>query len=223
MLHGSHILKSFDKDLTKMNNYLISISQLVIEELYITLSYFNNNKQENIISEIFKIEEKINEISQKSLDLTIEIFTLRSPVAWDLRYVFAASQMTRSLERNGDNIKKAMKDIYGLTSKDADLDKQVIIMLEKNITMHNIALNAFIKQDISLANITEIRDDEIDKAFSSLCNLLLQKIQREPEKLNSFYNYLFLGRRLERIGDNISSIRTFIAFIETGTFTEEKL
>lgn len=223
MLHGTHILKSFDKDLTKMNNYLITISQLVIDELYIILSYFNNNKQEDLINEISAKEEKINEINQKALDLALEIFTLRSPVAWDLRYVFAASQMTRSLERNGDNIKKAMKDIYGLSSKDKDLDKQVIIMLEKNITMHNIALNAFIKQDISLANITEIKDDEIDEAFSSLCNLLLQKIQKEPEKLNSFYNYLFLGRRLERIGDNVSSIRTFIAFIETGKFIEEKL
>lgn len=221
MLHGNHILKSFDEDLQKVNNYLIVMSQLLIDELYIVLNYFNNNKQEKLTNEVLTIENKINEINQKALDLTLEIFTLRSPVASDLRYVFAASQMARSLEKNGDNVKKAMKDISGLSSKDVDLDKQVIIMLEKNITMHNIALNAFIKLDPALANTAEINDDEIDEAFSSLCNLLLQKIQKEPEKLISFYNYLFLGRRLENIGDHVYNIRTLITFIETGDFTEE--
>lgn len=221
MLHGNHILKSFDEDLKKVNNYLIVMSQLLIDELKIVLNYFNNNKQEKLINEVLSIENKINDINQKALDLTLEIFTLRSPVASDLRYVFAASQVARSLEKNADNLKKSMKDISGLSSRDTNLDKFVIIMLEKNITMHNIALNAFIKLDPGLANIAEINDDEIDEAFSSLCNLLLQKIQTDPQKLISFYNYLFLGRRLENIGDHVYNIRTLITFIETGCFTEE--
>ncbi|MGV3278980.1 phosphate uptake regulator PhoU [Rickettsiales bacterium LUAb2] len=216
MLHGTHIIKSFDNDLDKINTNLVSMTKLLIEELELTLEFFKNNKLEKINTELLKKEDEINNLNQEILDASLKIFTLRSPVAWDLRYVFAASHMARSLEKNGDHLKKSIRDIDGLIHKDIDLDQKIITMLLENIEMHKLILEAFLQQNLSLAKCAEIKDDLIDQTFSDICNLLLQKIQKEPEKLSSFYSYLFLSKRLEHIGDNTSNISNFIEFIETG-------
>lgn len=219
MIHGQHILTSFDKDLRHLNSNLIKMTELLIEELHIALSLLKNRKQPDLAESISIKEHTINLLNQETLDLCLAIFTLRSPVASDLRYVFASSNMSKILEQNGDSLKYAIKkDIPALINQDPELDEEIIVMLEHLINMHNKALNALIKKDTSLAELTTLNDTKVQQSFSNLCNLLLQKIQVEPGRLSSYYNYIFLGKGLESMAARIDNIRRFITFVETGRF-----
>lgn len=219
MILGQHILTSFDKDLKKLNSNVIKMTELVINALHMTLSLLKDNKQEELFTKIAEQEVQINQLNQDTLDLCLAIFTLRSPVASDLRYVFATSNMCKILEQNGDSIKNVIiKDLPGILSQNSDLDSLIVQMLEQLINIHNKALNALIKKDPEIAELASFNDSKIRESFSNLCNLLLQKIQKEPGKLSSFYNYIFLGKSLETMAGRVDNIRKLINFIKNGKF-----
>ena len=183
------------------------------------LDYINSPEQSNLVEDINRNEQTLNELNQSTLDLCLSIFTLRSPVASDLRYVFAATHVAKILEHNGDSIQHSVKrDIPNLGRGDDKLRSYITSMIERNINTHNIALNAFIKKDTLLANSAKMYCYDVDESFSKLCGLLLQKIQSHPEQIVTLYNYILLGKRLEEIASRSSSIGRFICFIATGKF-----
>lgn len=218
MLHGTHIIKSFDEDLDHINNDLINMLKSLLEEFDLTLEYLHDNKSSVIPKKIMEIEENLNKLNQDVLDSSLKILSLRSPVAWDLRYVFTSTHIAKRLEKSGDNIKKAIKDISNLNDKNEDINEKVVTMIKSNTVLHKRILESLESHNFSCSMFDGLKDDDIiDKTFSELCNLLLQKIQHNPDKLTSFYSYLFLGRRLEHIGDNVVSIIKLVNFIEAGS------
>ncbi|MDR0484861.1 MAG: hypothetical protein LBH40_06265 [Alphaproteobacteria bacterium] len=109
-----HIVKSYDNELENLKKLLIEMMETNLDQLnllYDLINYkanmldINSNFSAEICNKVSDIDVKINSFDIKIIEESLKIFSLRNPVAYDLRFVFSASHVSSNLERLGDNAK----------------------------------------------------------------------------------------------------------------------
>ncbi len=209
---GEHILKSYDKDLDNLKSLVISMMENNLEQLnllFAIVSNFDEQKQQKVIA----MDAVVNELDNKIVNQSLRLFSLRNPVAYDLRLVFSASHVSRNLERVGDHSKNIAKLLDG-----NDIIETVRLnhlqTLHVLIEMLHDTIKAFKTMNPELAKQVISQDLEIDMLYNEVCNLLLSKVQLIPEKVSIIHSQLLVVRYFERIGDHIVSLCKYINFIE---------
>lgn len=212
-----HIVKSYDKDLESLKLLLIKLIESVTEQMSLLIYSISNNSIE-IASSIIEKDININKLNSDINLSCINIFTLRSPVAYDLRLVFSASHISINLERIGDNIKNVAKHQLVLSSHSNSIEQKFFEMMSLILSMLKNLNLAITTIDVNIADSIAKEDKNIDILYTTICNLSLEKMEAKPNKTNSLSNYLMMSRFLERIGDHIVTITKYIKYIDTGKF-----
>ena len=142
-------------------------------------------------------------------------FVQELPVAVDLRFVLAALKINTNLERIGDNAEGIARYVLDVdTPFDPEMLKAYRMeeMYETAVAMMDDSLDAFIKENTSLARKVFIKDDTLDEINKSATQLTLQKISAgDPHPLH-YLNTLSIIRKLERVGDQTKNIAEEIIF-----------
>ncbi|MDR2007611.1 MAG: phosphate signaling complex protein PhoU [Alphaproteobacteria bacterium] len=210
-----HIVKSYDKDLDNLKKLITGMMNTNLEQLnllYDLLSDFSNETQAKVIN----IDKAINDLDAKIIDESIKIFSLRNPVAYDLRFVFSASHVSKNLERIGDYTKATARYATNVSMYDK-VKSSYLEILHILIEMLHSARTAFENMDVELSKKVIAMDEKVDLLYNEMSILLLQKIQILPEKLDEIRAYILIVRNFERIGDHIASCCQYIDFIENNT------
>ena len=85
------------------------------------------------------------------------------------------------------------------------------------------AVNAFINQDLQLASMVKVMDDEIDELFKEVKGEVVEILSEGTETADSCLDYLMIAKYLERVGDHAVNICEWIEFNQTGKVNEHKL
>ena len=82
-------------------------------------------------------------------------------------------------------------------------------------------LDAYIKQDVALADELRIRDEEVDHIHNTLFRELLTYMMEDPRHITSSMHLLFIAKNIERMGDHTTAVAEQIHYVVTGEVPEE--
>jgi phosphate transport system protein len=133
----------------------------------------------------------------------------------DLRCVLAVLKINNNLERTGDIVEGIAKFV---TNVDNNFDKQVLEitraleMYEAAINMMDDVLEAFDKENTSIARKVFLQDELLDDINLKANAAIADYIRKNPENIESALYLLSIIRKLERVGDQAKNMAEEIIF-----------
>lgn len=153
----------------------------------------------------------------------IEIFALLQPAARDLRFVIAVAKITPVLERIADhagNIASATIEL----NNEPQLTEYVDLprMGSRASEMLQLAIEAFTKEDSSLARRVIALDKEIDSIYRKVVRELMDFMRSEPTTSTRILHLLFVAKHIERIGDYVKDVCELTVYMAEAEFIKHQ-
>jgi len=169
----------------------------------------------DLAREVILSERRVNAYELK-LDRDCEnIFALFNPVAVDLRFVLAVLKINNNLERTGDIVEGIAKFVLNVDStfdtRLLELTRAVEMYAAANSMMEGV-LEAFDKEDTSLARRVFQQDELLDDINVKANSIIAEYIRSNPDKVESALYLLSIIRKLERVGDQAKNMAEEIIF-----------
>ena len=222
-MENAHIVKSFDQELSQIENMILEMGGMVEIQIGQAIAALYDRDTE-LAKKVRTDDRAVDRLEAKIDENTLQILTLRQPMADDLRNVICALKISSNLERIGDyaaNIAKRT-DVLSDVSKIGTAEKTIRRMGDMVQKMVADVLNAYIKKDLAMADELRLRDEEVDHMHNTLFRELLTYMMEDPRNITPCTHMLFVARNLERMGDHATTIAEQIHYVVTGSPPEEK-
>ncbi len=211
----------FDKELELLKTEIIqmgSLCEVAISNATKALIDGDGDLAKKAIAADEAIDLKEREIEA----LCLKILLRQQPVASDLRQVSSALKMITDMERIGDQATD-ISEITILGNVKASNDKSHIIeMSEATIKMVTDSIDAYVRQDLELAEAVIEYDDVVDDLFDVVKNEMIRLIGEDPENGEFAIDLMLIAKYLERIGDHATNIAEWVEFSITGVHLEDR-
>jgi phosphate transport system protein len=171
-----------------------------------------------VIADDDRIDGRYLEVRQGILSLMAR----QAPVASDLRLIAALLDLTRNVERMGDQCVNIAK-LVPLVGREPPVEEGILAridrMMRQAISQTAQCKQAFSRRDVQLAEDLVRQDDEIDRLNREIFSLALQSgDDRDAREWGA--TMMLVARSIERVGDNAVDIGEQTAFVVTGLFRE---
>lgn len=172
-------------------------------------------KDDDLANEVLHNEKRVNAFELK-IDKDCEnIFALLTPVAHDMRLVFATLKMNADLERIGDYA-EGIANIVVLGKKgfDHELVKKLELkeMFDIAYAMLKDVITAYAENDSRLARSVFSRDILVNDINHKALAIVVEYCQSNSDRIPQAINLLSIVRKIERVGDHITNIAEEIIF-----------
>lgn len=212
--------KILDKRMKLLRTELAEMGSLVEKQIYNSIEAFKNKDME-LVKQVMENDDKVDELNKKIEEQCLKFMAMESPVATDLRKIFATSKIVTDLERMADyavDICKITKRVeLDVLGEECDPIWQMVDILRKMI---NKALEAFVSGDVDAAYEICKMDDEVDILYRGLFNDMLKKMSKDETMINKGAQILFASKYLERVGDHVTNICEWIIFSTKGDYVD---
>jgi phosphate transport system protein len=217
MTHLQEALEHLRETLTEMARMVTS--QLK-KSVYAVLE-----KDADLANEVLHNERRVNAFELK-IDRDCEhIFTLLTPVAHDMRFVFSTLKINSDLERIGDYA-EGIAMLVNLGKKDFDSrlieDLQLKTMCDIAYGMMEDITRAYCEDDSKLARSVYTRDAELNEINHLASDVVVNYCRSNPDHIPQALYLLSMVRKLERVGDHISNIAEDVIFYKEATVLKHK-
>ncbi|MFA6850466.1 MAG: phosphate signaling complex protein PhoU [Selenomonadaceae bacterium] len=179
-------------------------------------AFIQQNK--NMAARVMKEDDRIDDMTIDIEDLCILLIAKQQPIAHDLRVIATGFKISTDLERIGDHAFDIAKIAYDI-NKEAPMKNLDFFYTSQlgacAIEMLNIAIEAYKKEDITLAEKVCVKDDEMDELFAKTFFELSSLVTNEVARAQQITELLFIARFLERIGDHATNIAEWVIYLET--------
>ncbi|MCC5910425.1 MAG: phosphate signaling complex protein PhoU [Clostridiaceae bacterium] len=166
---------------------------------------------------VYKLDDDIDVLELEIEEECMRLIALQQPMAKDLRTIGTIMKIITDLERMGDhavNIAKVTLEIG-----DEPLIKPLIDiprMARLTEDMVKKSLDAFMAEDIELAEEVAHDDDKVDAIYEAIYKELIEMMIENPKLVSQSIRLLFIGRYLERIADHTTNIGERVIYMVTG-------
>lgn len=214
-----HLFTQFDTDLEAIARKVLEMGGLVESQLERSiegLTAFDAKIADAVMHREHRVDEMEVEIDA---DL-VNLIARRTPVARDLRYAMAVSKIVTNLERAGDEaerIAKRSKHILEAAASHVINFSEVKLAGELAGGLLRDALDAFARQDPSLATTIIQRDRLLDDEFRAFVRKLISYMMEDPRVISTALDFLFVAKAIERIGDHATNIAELVVYVVDGT------
>jgi phosphate transport system protein len=155
--------------------------------------------------------------------LSVELLTLRRPVAKELRLVISITKITPVLERIADHASSIAKAALELNDEpELKTYGELSEMAERALEMLQTALDAFTSNDSEKARNLIAKDAEVDKIHDRLVNELMESMAQDASKSKRLARLLFVAKNLERIGDYVKDICEMTVYMKEAVFIKHQ-
>ena len=208
----THIVSSFDEELTRLNNIISQMGGLAESQLISSIRSIVKRDSE-LAEKVILSDQRIDVLEQEVQDFAVRLLALRQPMADDLRQVVTALKLSNDLERIGDLAKNIAKRAQVLNQIPPIRPVQVIPNMGK-LAQEIIkdVLDAYIEGDAEKAERVWARDQEVDDMYNSLFRELLTYMMEDPRNITASTHMLFIAKNIERIGDHATNIAETIYY-----------
>ncbi len=142
------------------------------------------------------------------------ILALFQPVAGDLRFVMTALMINNQLERCGDIAVNIVQRVQKTMESRKLLEETGLLQLGEDArAMARDAIEAFINNNLELAESVRSRDDDVDDLCRKIFNDLIVKMQTQAETVEPGAHFIVLSRHLERLADHATNIAEEVIFL----------
>lgn len=211
--HFDHQILEIKHKVLRMGSFVENIVNLAVTAL--------KNQDIEMAKKVYVEDDKIDDIELEIEQQCMMMLALQQPLARDLRTIATALKIITDLERMGDhavNIAKITIEI----GKEPLIKPLIDIPKMANISqdMIRMGLDAFVKEDIELAEKVALMDEEVDDLYEAIVEEVLDIIARDKDLARQGTKLLFVGRFLERIADHTTNICERIIYMVTGELKE---
>jgi phosphate transport system protein len=206
MVISKHILGSFDEALTALRNDLLMMAGLAersLDRAIKGLLQRNDDLCANAIADDEEIDQLEKQIDQDGLEVLLRFH----PVASDLRRVISAIRLSPNIERVGDQATNIAKRARKLNRHPPLPEMQMLEPMQAHaMSMFKDSINAYVRENVDLANSVCSRDKQLDEMNRDANKKLTVRMMEDTEQLRGYFNLLMVSRALERVGDHATNI-----------------
>ena len=159
---------------------------------------------------------RIDQLEREIESICLKLLLQQQPVARDLRVISAALKMITDMERIGDQAEDIAEIITTLGGRTGAECADIRVMAEATIKMVTDSVDAYVRQDLPLAQAVEAYDDVVDDAFCRVKNTLIAMIAQNTAEGRDALAALMMAKYMERIGDHAVNIAEWVEFSVTG-------
>ncbi len=208
--------RHFEQELRALKERILAMGGLVEKAIGVATRALIDKKME-LFTEVHQIEEAINQAHIHVDEACLKLLARQSPLAADLRLVIAIIKINVDLERMGDQAVNIAHNGKRYLSESpvkplVDFPK----MADHVKKMVRESLDAFVQQDVTLAQKVLDHDDIVDGLKDQIFKDLLETIHSNPAVLEKALNLILIARNLERLGDHATNIAEDVIFAITG-------
>ena len=164
---------------------------------------------------------RIDQMEREIESICLKLLLQQQPVAKDLRVISAALKMITDMERIGDQAEDIAEIIAFLDGRTGEECHDIRVMAEATIKMDTESIDAYVKQDITLAKAVSDYDDVVDDAFDRVKQTLIKMISENTADGEYAVDLLMIAKYFERIGDHAVNIAEWVEFSVTGVHKGE--
>ena len=214
------VRKRFHEELSALESEVADLGYDAAEAVRLAVDALvrrDDGQTQRVIDGDDAIDRRYMDVERRMLDL----LATQTPVASDLRLVFALMHTNVHLERVGDQAVNIAK----MSRANADLPPQETILVRLQemgdivVRMMRTAMDAFIRRDLELARRLPLMDDPVDDLNRGMYRQVVT-LAADPSALEWGIRMNVVARQLERVGDNAVDIGEQVAFLLTGEFRE---
>ena len=217
-----HIASAFDRDLEDIRANLMRMGGKVESGLKGATEALSERNAEQA-QKVRSADKAIDMLDAELQAECARIIALRQPIASDLRVILGVMRIVSHLERVGDYVKNMAKrtgvildmpEVPGVSGSVARMSREVQNMLKD-------ALDAYVRQDLALAETVRARDVEVDEMYVAFFRELVSFMLEDPRKITACMHFHFIGKNIERMGDHIVAIANQTIYQITGRTPDE--
>lgn len=205
----------FDQQLKTLNEEMLYMGGLCEDTIQQTIEALMSGDVKkahdlnNMMSQLTQQERSIENICLKLL-------MQQQPVARDLRTISSSLKMVTDMERIGIQACE-IAEIIAAGNVVRATDKVDFQELSNEVShMVQMAMMAYDKKDMNLADEVIKYDDVVDKLFCDIREDLIEQLKDDTNNAECFIDMLMIDKYFERIGDHAVNIASWVKFSITG-------
>ena len=212
----------YQEQLWNLNQELIQMGA-ACEEIIDLAAQSLTDYSEQLEEKTAQVGAVIDESERTIENVCLKLLLRQQPVAKDLRQISAAMKMITDMERIGDQAEDIV-DLIPKMSKKAEENGALLQEMAKAAqTMVTEAVDAYVKQDLSLAKKVMGDDDIVDNYFNQIKSGIITMIADNTGDGEYALDLLMIAKYFERIGDHAVNIAEWVAYSVTGLYKGEEL
>ena len=180
-------------------------------------------RDSDVANQVIEHDSVIDRMELEIDRLSVELLTLRRPVARELRLVISISKITPLLERIADHASSIAKAALELNDE-PELKNygELGEMADRALDMLQAALDAFTSNDSEKARQLIAQDEEVDKIYDRLVTDLMETMSQDASKSVRLARLLFVSKNLERIADYVKDICEMTVYMKEAVFIKHQ-
>ena len=180
-------------------------------------------RDSDVADQVIKHDDVIDRMELEIDRLSVELLTLRRPVAKELRLVISISKITPLLERIADHASSIAKAALELNDEpELKSYGELGEMADRALDMLQAALDAFTSNDAEKARRLIAEDEEVDKIYDRLVTDLMETMSQDASKSVRLARLLFVAKNLERIADYVKDICEMTVYMKEAVFIKHQ-
>ena len=176
------------------------------------------DKNPALLEEVINTNEpRVNDYDRAIEKMCVELIAQYEPVARDLRMVIMIIKMNKDLERMGDHaVNICESGTYLLKNPVMTSSDDLKLMGENAVLMLKDSINAFVNEDVVLANAVCERDNIVDDAGDKILKDLTDLMRVKKDSITPSLQLMRIAHNLERIADLSTNIAEEVIYIVEG-------
>jgi phosphate transport system protein len=176
-------------------------------------------RDSDVANQVLEHDDVIDRLELEIDRLSVELLTLRRPVARELRLVISIFKITPILERIADHASSIARAALELNDEpELKTYGELNEMAENALEMLQSALDAFTSHDADKARELIKKDEEIDRIYDNLVNNLMETMSQDATKSKRLARLLFVAKNLERIADYVKDVCELTVYMKEAVF-----
>ena len=144
----------------------------------------------------------------------LELVLTQTPVATDWREIASCLKLVGDMERIADHCSDISQYTLRLAEKDpVPMPENFMAMLKVMRQMVYDSITAISENDVELAQKVMTTDDEVDTYFREMRQDLTSMMQKYPQLVPQYVDYLMIAKYVERIADHATNIAQWVLFV----------
>jgi phosphate transport system protein len=208
--------RHFVKELHSVKQELLAMGHIAEDRLRTAVGALVD-RNTALLGEVVAGDSRLNDLQMAIDDRCFTLLALHQPVAVDLRTIVSAFKINSDLERVGDlavNVAETAQRYltHAPVKPLVDLPRMGDLALK----MLREALDAFLGDDVGLANAVLQQDDWLDELRNQVFRELLTYMLSVPATIEPATELILISRHLERVGDHATNIAEDVIFVVEG-------
>lgn len=180
-------------------------------------------RDSEVANQVIERDSVIDRLELEIDQLSVDVLTLRRPVARELRLVISIVKITPILERIADHASSIARAALELNDEpELKTYGELGEMAERALEMLQSSLDAFTSNDSEKARELIAKDAEVDKIYDRLVDELMETMSQDASKSTRLARLLFVAKNLERIGDYVKDLCEMTVYMKEAVFIKHQ-